>query len=368
MSDFKCICGKICKTSGGLKTHQLRRCEQFKKYIFDKLSKEFFDEYIGRQNIPLTIISKEILQNEFSYYVVVKYAKLYDYTPLSSSEAMKNKYTLNKMAKTMIKKLGVSNPSQSEKIKKKKKETMIRNFGVEHHLKLKSQREKQKQTNIKKYGKENVSQVDLIHKKKEETFQKHYGYRNIFCDSDLIKQFYIDKFGVDNPSKLSWVEQKKFETLMKNYGVDCFNALSLKFSHSKMSLKLFDSIYSLLCEELKECTKYHNHNSELKVYFDRKSFAYLDFSILIRDVKIVIEFNGDYWHMNPSNYSKNDYNSTVHMEAYQIWQKDNIRKNKIEQAGFKLLTIWESEYTTNSEQTLNKCLSFIQEHIPEAIN
>ena len=49
------------------------------------------------------------------------------------------------------------------------------------------------------------------------------------------------------------------------------------------------------------------------------------------------------------------------MTAVEIWNKDNLKNFWIEERGYKVLTIWESEYRKNPQQTLEKCIKFINE-------
>lgn len=75
----------------------------------------------------------------------------------------------------------------------------------------------------------------------------------------------------------------------------------------------------------------------------------------------MIEFNGDYWHMNPNKYSKNDFNRTKQMKAIEIWQYDADKIKLAESHGYKVLTVWESEYHANREETIQKCIQFLKE-------
>lgn len=74
----------------------------------------------------------------------------------------------------------------------------------------------------------------------------------------------------------------------------------------------------------------------------------------------VIEFNGDYWHCNPNEYDKNFYNKSLKMTASQKWKEDEYKIKLIEEKGYKVLVIWESEYNDNPEATIQKCIDFIK--------
>jgi very-short-patch-repair endonuclease len=51
------------------------------------------------------------------------------------------------------------------------------------------------------------------------------------------------------------------------------------------------------------------------------------------------------------------------MSANQIWERDKIKIGWMENRNYSVLTIWESEYKKNPEETLNRCLSFLDETI-----
>ncbi len=44
----------------------------------------------------------------------------------------------------------------------------------------------------------------------------------------------------------------------------------------------------------------------------------------------------------------------------EIWEKDNSKNNWLENRGYKMLTIWESEWRKFPDDTLDKCLKFLR--------
>jgi hypothetical protein len=361
-----CICGEKYIEGISYGSH-IGHCKEYKTNRDIVLSKEFLvKNYISNQ-YPATYIAENILNNSVTQYEVMKYLKKFNILTRTNSENISTQFVQDKMKSTMMNRYNVENCSQSEEIKQKKVDTMLNNFGVEHHLQLVSQQEKQSKTVFNKYYKNNVSQVDEIKESKKETFLDHYGVENIFCDSERMKQYWMDKFGVDNPSKVLEIELKKQDTIFKNYGVHNFGILSPKFPVSKSSQKLFDNIYSKINTEFKQFCFYYNLNKEYYLKIDFNKYIYLDFSIVTNDIKISIEFNGDFWHMNPLKFKSTDVNSVTKQTAQEIWNKDMLRTNKIHSLHFKHLIIWEAEINQNYEQTLNKCLSFIKEHYPQSL-
>lgn len=78
---------------------------------------------------------------------------------------------------------------------------------------------------------------------------------------------------------------------------------------------------------------------------------------------IIIEFNGDYWHMNPSKYTANDINKTTKQRAVDKWNEDSYKKSLAEKYGYKVLVIWESEFNNSIKETIDKCLLFIHDNV-----
>ena len=65
--------------------------------------------------------------------------------------------------------------------------------------------------------------------------------------------------------------------------------------------------------------------------------------IYIPDIKTVIETDGDYWHMNPNKYTEDSYNRSTHKTAKETWEYDKRRRQVLTDAGYKVITLWETD-------------------------
>jgi G:T-mismatch repair DNA endonuclease (very short patch repair protein) len=83
----------------------------------------------------------------------------------------------------------------------------------------------------------------------------------------------------------------------------------------------------------------------------------LRYDILLVDFNILIEYNGDYWHCNPNKYKSDYYNKKKSMFAWELWKHDKRKKELSEENGYKLFTIWESDYKFNKQIEINKIIS-----------
>lgn len=99
----------------------------------------------------------------------------------------------------------------------------------------------------------------------------------------------------------------------------------------------------------------------LKQYFDGIEQEYIlpGFSYDLRLNNKFIEFNGDYWHMNPLKYHPTDINKTTHKTAEQIWEHDKRKKEMAKQNNFDILVVWESDYLNDPISILQQCKDFL---------
>lgn len=77
--------------------------------------------------------------------------------------------------------------------------------------------------------------------------------------------------------------------------------------------------------------------------------------------KKIIEFNGDYWHMNPIIYDNDYFDKRRKKFAHEIRKKDDEKIKLAKSHGYDVLVIWENEYRTNKEKTIKKCINFLNE-------
>lgn len=82
------------------------------------------------------------------------------------------------------------------------------------------------------------------------------------------------------------------------------------------------------------------------------------YDIFIPTKNLIIKFNGDYWHMNPSKYSSDSYNKACGMTAAEIWERDNVKINNAKENGYQVHCIWEDDYEKSNDKK-----AFLQEII-----
>ena len=147
--------------------------------------------------------------------------------------------------------------------------------------------------------------------------------------------------------------EKRFKERTKKWLKSFYESYDGKpgITQSNIATELFEHLAKYINKDIKDCTEYKLYNKDL-----HKTYSY-DFYYN----NLLIEFNGDYWHMNPNIYNKNDLNKTVNRKASEIWNIDKIKCNFAQSNGYKIITIWESDYRYNKEQVIEDCIKYINE-------
>ena len=83
-----------------------------------------------------------------------------------------------------------------------------------------------------------------------------------------------------------------------------------------------------------------NHRSVV-VKIGKKRFTLDGYNPL---TKTAYEYNGDWWHGNPNIYDPKDYNNIAHATFGELYKKTLEKKITLESAGYKVVSVWESDY------------------------
>ena len=183
------------------------------------------------------------------------------------------------------------------------KKTMLKKYGVNHPSKLSDFKTKIKSTKLKRYNDENYVNID----KARDTKLKLYGDEN-YINTEKIRETCMIKYGVPN----------------------VFHLLKNK-SNGKQISKFQKREY----KKILDCYP----DAELEKYLPdvQKSV-----DIYIPSKKKIVECFGDFWHCNPSIYPADYYNKYVHMNASEIWKRDEERIQTLKTAGYDVEVVWEN--------------------------
>lgn len=207
-------------------------------------------------------------------------------------------------------------------------------------------KEKYKKTIEKKYGKgiTNVSQVQKVKDKKKSTFLNHYGVDNIWKLAEYNKkcaELYPESHK-EHLKKLHEGRNKFWENASKEDIAKLINKAS--------ETRIKNGIYSSSLE-----TRFCRILNELNITYTRQFHLKHNkhpYDFFLCDSKIIIEINGNYWHANPKYYKENDIIKYPGKQilAKDIWERDSKYLHEAEKQGYKVLIFWEDDFICNDDE------------------
>lgn len=78
--------------------------------------------------------------------------------------------------------------------------------------------------------------------------------------------------------------------------------------------------------------------------------------------KLIVEFNGDYWHCNPSKYEPEYMHGIKNQTARTIWENDAQRLGKMKKLGYSVYVIWETEYNDPTSDWKQRLTEWVKLH------
>lgn len=191
---------------------------------------------------------------------------------------------------------------------------------------------------VEKFGLTHSNQLLDEHRfKSRKTGESNGMFRKSFFD------VWYEKYGLEkaNEMMLDWKE-KKSEWLKKN--PEHHNKMIIN-SHLRKYRKT--SIEKILESHLKEKKVNYKYNFIL----DNK----YQFDFLIKEMNLIIETHGDYWHANPKYYSDDDTSKKPLNETqkYKI-NLDEIKYNYVKNIGYNIVCLWETDIKNENYKNILK--------------
>ena len=293
--------------------------------------------------------------------------------------SIQNPESNRKRIKTVVERYGVDSASKSDVIKKKIAETNLRRYGSKTPSGNAEVRAKMHQTNLKRYGvKEYGSSLDCK-KKSKKTCNERYGtdYYMLTKNFESIRKPFIS-----TPEKYKSLTERNFREILENDGMtDNYTYVEYDTNIRKHILKCHScnntfEIGSLLYRKRMNyghviCTNCNpinkpvsiqekelldfvksNYNGEI-IHNDRSVIHPYELDIYFPDLRLAIEYNGDYWHANPKYYSEDE---TINIKGTEylvseIWKRDRKKLEYCNNKNITLVTIWEDDWTNNKNKT-----------------
>ena len=224
--------------------------------------------------------SKECMYKDYSHYRKNAITKFQKYGNATYNNP-------NKIRQTCLAKYGVDNPAKVDKIKNKIKETCKRRYGYECAFKNKEVKNKSVKTLIEKYGVEHPMFNEQIKLKVSKSIL-NVTYSNL-CKK--LKDYVIPLF-----TKNEYEGVKGYDKKYKWKCVKCGNVFEDHiYSHIPRCLKCYPFLVGKSNEEqeLVDFCKQHFTNI---IQHDRTLINPYELDIVIPEIKLALEFNGNYYH------------------------------------------------------------------------
>lgn len=194
---------------------------------------------------------------------------------------------------------------------------------------------------------------------------ERWGHPHNFCKENPSRLAWEKKLleteGITNVFQREEVKGKIKETILTKYGVEssaCILTSRGKNSYSKLHREVVKELQDLGLtfgiEKKVQKTKGH----------------YWAFDIFFEPNKLV-EVNGDYWHGNPKIYKATDLwlKGSSREQTMQVrWDWDKEKTSAAQAAGFKVLTVWESDWKQDKTKELIRIQEFINEDSKDQVN
>ena len=232
---------------------------------------------------------------------------------------------------------------------------------------------------IEKYKKTNGLE-GYIEKYGEELGTKKFNERISKMAYKLSKEYYIEVYGkTEGLKKLREIKNtNSLESYIKRLGpVDGkieYNKYCEKISkiaidnefhkhfnsnwNSKIANEYFEELISLMDLDMLKENIYYKDNEYSIFSKEYKRIFFYDFKYKNK----IIEFNGDFWHANPSIYDMNDIHPVLNIKNNEIVKMDLIKQETTKVRGFDLLVIWENDVRKNRNETLRRCINFLKDN------
>lgn len=237
---------------------------------------------------------------------------------------------------------------------------------------------KYKETCLEKYGADNaLSRGTKPFEKRNSTVKERYGCNNVFQIPEVIDKinsndFWLERHGCTKSefyslkgkeiwSKLSDDEKQRWldASIHKN-GINKQHYGSISSNGLNSSL-LEKKVYGLLLES--------NIDFSIQKKLKRTKSKNFFYDVLLNELSILIEVNGDYWHANPDVYLADDEIKYPggNRTARDVWEKDIEKEDLAISKGFIEIAIWESELSLvksfeDLKQIILRKLKEVKEH------
>lgn len=163
-------------------------------------------------------------------------------------------------------------------------------------------------------------------------------------------EFFVNRYGAEEGAKRHREKtQKWLKTLSEKpqEEIDRINSLKAASIGNRSTAE----------KEIEAVLIANGFDVEIQKLIKRDDGGWFSYDICVNNK--ILEYNGDYWHCNPAKYDGSFFNTRVNKSAKDIWAKDAAKTTLAEASGFKIMTVWESDYLANKDAVINRCIEFL---------
>lgn len=163
----------------------------------------------------------------------------------------------------------------------------------------------------------------------------------------------IAKHGAEEGTRIWRERQEKWSAKWKEkYNAGEFTTTAGK---SLISIRLFSEVIMAMHRDKKDYL--FGEKNELVLFNENNKQFYYDFADY--DKKLIIEFNGRYWHCDPRKYDPDYVHGVMKITAAEIWERDAYKIKLAESRGYNIITVWEDDYLADPAATIEMCVKFL---------
>lgn len=86
----------------------------------------------------------------------------------------------------------------------------------------------------------------------------------------------------------------------------------------------------------------------------------LKYDVCNQEKRRIIEYHGNFWHMNPTLYEADYIHPVTKQRAGDKWQFDKIKLEEAIKHGYEVMIVWEEDFKHDKQQIFELCLAFMK--------
>ena len=240
--------------------------------------------------------------------------------------------------------LGIKRSHKEEKAtaryQKSYADSCMAKFGESNPSKLKAVKDKKQNTYFEKYGVKCNLQIPEVRKKANLTWNK-----NVAKHRTSLLETLRARYGVDNPAKIPLAKLKNSISQKSRFAAMAYEERLNATAAARAALTAMPNWTSKIEERVFNLCVQKFQNVRRHVFLFRYNFD-------LQIGKTLIEVNGDFWHANPAKGYKPGDELLKGWTVDAVWDKDAKKQRAAEEAGYKVVTLWEQDINAMSDDVI----------------